>query len=58
MLQSGFLAIPKVQGSYGRGQNGAIDNDYVWGPKLDIGQTARTGTRKLNSLKMIAHFVL
>lgn len=40
MLQSGFLAIPKVQGSYGRGQNGVIDNDYVWGPKLDIGQTA------------------
>ncbi|MGX5817192.1 SusC/RagA family TonB-linked outer membrane protein [Chitinophaga lutea] len=40
MLQSGFLAIPKVQGSYGRGQNGQIDNDYVWGPKLDIGETA------------------
>ncbi|WP_341835332.1 SusC/RagA family TonB-linked outer membrane protein [Chitinophaga pollutisoli] len=40
MLQSGFLALPKVQGSYGRGQNGAIDNDYVWGPKLDIGETA------------------
>ncbi|WP_126244001.1 SusC/RagA family TonB-linked outer membrane protein [Chitinophaga rhizosphaerae] len=40
MLQTGFLAIPKVQGSYGRGQNGQIDNDYVWGPKLDIGNTA------------------
>lgn len=41
MLQTGFLAIPKVQSSYGRGQNGQIDNDYVWGPKLDIGETAR-----------------
>jgi hypothetical protein len=41
MLQTGFLAIPKIQSSYGRGQNGQIDNDYVWGPKLDIGETAR-----------------
>ncbi len=41
MVQSGFLAMPKTQSSYGRGQNGQIDNDYVWGPKLDIGQTAR-----------------
>lgn len=41
MLQSGFLAIPKTQSSYARGQNGEIDNDYVWGPKLDIGETAR-----------------
>lgn len=41
MLQTGFLAVPKVQGSYGRGQNGQIDNDYVWGPKLDNGGTAR-----------------
>ncbi|NLR79695.1 SusC/RagA family TonB-linked outer membrane protein [Chitinophaga eiseniae] len=41
MLQSGFLAIPKTQSSYGRGQNGKIDNDYVWGPRLDAGNTAR-----------------
>ncbi|MGN7724017.1 SusC/RagA family TonB-linked outer membrane protein [Chitinophaga sp. 22620] len=41
MFQSGFLAIPKTQSSYARGQNGKIDNDYVWGPKLDAGQTAR-----------------
>lgn len=41
MFQSGFLAIPKSQTSYGRGQNGKIDNDYVWGPRLDAGNTAR-----------------
>lgn len=41
MASLGFLAIPEVQSSYGRGQNGVIDNDYVWGPKLDIGKTAR-----------------
>jgi TonB-linked SusC/RagA family outer membrane protein len=41
MLQSGFLAIPESQTSYARGQYGAIDNDYVWGPKLDVGNTAR-----------------
>lgn len=40
MFQLGYLAIPKVQSSYGRGQNGEIDNDYVWGPKLDVGNTA------------------
>lgn len=41
MLQLGYLAIPKVQGSYARGQNGKIDNDYVWGPRLNAGNTAR-----------------
>ncbi|RDC58588.1 SusC/RagA family TonB-linked outer membrane protein [Pedobacter chinensis] len=41
MAQLGYLAIPEVQSSYARGQNGVIDNDYVWGPKLDIGGTAR-----------------
>lgn len=40
MLQLGYLAIPKVQSSYGRGQNGEIDNDYVWGPRLNAGNTA------------------
>ena len=41
MFQTGFLAIPKVQTNYGRGQYGEIDNDYVWGPRLDAGNTAR-----------------
>ena len=41
MFQLGYLAVPEVQSSYGRGQNGVIDNDYVWGPKLDAGNTAR-----------------
>jgi TonB-linked SusC/RagA family outer membrane protein len=41
MFQLGYLAIPKVQSSYGRGQNGEIDNDYVWGPKLDVGNAVR-----------------
>lgn len=41
MFQLGYLAIPEVQSSYGRGQNGQIDNDYVWGPRLDAGNTAR-----------------
>ncbi len=40
MASLGYLAIPKVQSSYGRGQNGVLDNDYVWGPKLDVGTTA------------------
>ncbi|WP_082120725.1 SusC/RagA family TonB-linked outer membrane protein [Pedobacter sp. BMA] len=41
MTSLGYLAIPDVQSSYARGQNGVIDNDYVWGPKLDVGGTAR-----------------
>ncbi|RXK61696.1 SusC/RagA family TonB-linked outer membrane protein [Lacibacter luteus] len=41
MFQLGFLAIPEVQSNYGRGQYGQIDNDYVWGPKLNAGNTAR-----------------
>jgi TonB-linked SusC/RagA family outer membrane protein len=41
MTSLGYLAIPEVQSSYGRGQNGVIDNDYVWGPKLDAGIRAR-----------------
>ncbi len=40
MVAAGFLALPEVQTSYGHGINGAISDDYVWGPKLDIGQTA------------------
>ena len=41
MTQMGFLAIPEVQTSYGHGINGEIADDYVWGPKLDIGKTAK-----------------
>jgi len=41
MFTLGYLAIPEVQSSYARGQNGVIDNDYVWGPRLDAGNTAR-----------------
>ncbi|MBV8251890.1 MAG: SusC/RagA family TonB-linked outer membrane protein [Chitinophaga sp.] len=40
MFNLGYLAIPKVQSSYGHGLDGKIATDYVWGPKLDIGQTA------------------
>lgn len=40
MFTMGYLAIPKVQTSYGHGQNGQISTDYVWGPKLDIGDSA------------------
>ncbi|RAJ76788.1 TonB-linked SusC/RagA family outer membrane protein [Chitinophaga dinghuensis] len=40
MFNLGYLALPKVQSSYGHGLDGKIATDYVWGPKLDIGQTA------------------
>ncbi|MFB6455386.1 SusC/RagA family TonB-linked outer membrane protein [Chitinophaga sp. Hz27] len=40
MFTLGYLAIPKTQTSYGHGLNGQIATDYVWGPKLDIGNTA------------------
>lgn len=40
MAALGYIAIPKVQSSYGHGLNGKIADDYVWGPKLDIGTTA------------------
>ncbi|MFT4202876.1 MAG: SusC/RagA family TonB-linked outer membrane protein [Chitinophagaceae bacterium] len=40
MMTMGYVAIPKVQTSYGHGLNGAIYTDYVWGPKLDIGDSA------------------
>ncbi|RXF68279.1 SusC/RagA family TonB-linked outer membrane protein [Arcticibacter tournemirensis] len=38
MMTLGYIAIPKTQTSYGHGLNGKIGNDYVWGPKLDIGK--------------------
>ena len=40
MFRAGWTAIPKAQTSYGHGLNGEIADDYVWGPKLDIGNTA------------------
>src|SRR5699024_329052 len=40
MFQMGYLAIPKVQTSYGHGIDGHLSTDYVWGPKLDIGDSA------------------
>ncbi|HOI80280.1 MAG TPA: carboxypeptidase-like regulatory domain-containing protein, partial [Petrimonas sp.] len=40
MFRAGWVAIPKAQTSYGHGLNGELADDYVWGPKLDIGNTA------------------
>jgi TonB-linked SusC/RagA family outer membrane protein len=40
MVALGYLALPKVQTSYGHGIDGQISTDYVWGPKLDIGDSA------------------
>lgn len=40
MFSLGYLAIPEVQTSYAHGQNGHISTDYVWGPKLDNGDSA------------------
>lgn len=40
MAALGYLAIPKVQTSYGHGIDGQISTDYVWGPKLDVGDSA------------------
>lgn len=40
MFTLGYLTIPKVQTSYGHGENGKITDDYVWGPKLNIGDSA------------------
>ena len=39
MATLGYIAIPKVQSSYAHGINGEISDDYVWGPKLDVGTT-------------------
>ena len=40
MFTLGYIAIPKVQTSYAHGIDGKISDDYVWGPKLDIGDSA------------------
>jgi TonB-linked SusC/RagA family outer membrane protein len=39
MATLGYIATPKVQTSYAHGINGEISDDYVWGPKLDVGNT-------------------
>ncbi|MFV0591452.1 MAG: SusC/RagA family TonB-linked outer membrane protein [Draconibacterium sp.] len=51
MVAAGFLALPEVQSSYGHGINGAISDDYVWGPKLDIGETAMQWDPVTKSMK-------
>lgn len=40
MISAGYLAIPKVQTHYGHGIDGHISTDYVWGPRLDMGDSA------------------
>lgn len=40
MFTLGYLARPHAQTSYGHGIDGKISTDYVWGPKLDIGDSA------------------
>ncbi|MCF3110389.1 SusC/RagA family TonB-linked outer membrane protein [Niabella sp. CC-SYL272] len=40
MFALGYVSIPKVQTSYGHGLDGKIATDYVWGPKLDVGDSA------------------
>lgn len=40
MLRAGYLAIPKVQTHYGHGIDGHISTDYVWGPRLGMGDSA------------------
>jgi len=42
MFEAGHLVLPKVQTSYSSGSGGAYyPGDYVWGQKLDAGNTAR-----------------
>ncbi|WP_460761244.1 SusC/RagA family TonB-linked outer membrane protein [Niabella terrae] len=40
MFTLGYVAIPEIQTSYGHGIDGKIATDYVWGPKLDMGDSA------------------
>ncbi len=42
MFEAGHLVLPKVQTSYSSGSSGTYyPGDYVWGAKLDAGNTAR-----------------
>ncbi len=57
MLQLGYLAIPKVQTSYGHGIDGQISTDYVWGPKLDIGDSAMQWnplTKRMENMPLVS----
>lgn len=51
MFRAGWVAIPKAQTSYGHGLNGEIAEDYVWGPKLDIGNTAMQWNPKTKQME-------
>jgi len=51
MFRAGWVAIPKAQTSYGHGLNGEIADDYVWGPKLDIGNTAMQWNPKTKQME-------
>jgi len=53
MFSLGYLAIPEVQTSYAHGQNGKISTDYVWGPKLDIGDSALQWNPKTKQEEML-----
>ncbi len=57
MIQTGFLAIPKIQTSYGHGTYGNIDDDYVWGPKLDVGTSANQWnpiTKQMENMPLVS----
>lgn len=57
MFQTGFLAIPETQSSYGRGSYGSLEDDYVWGPKLDVGTTAMQWnpvTKQMEDLPLVS----
>lgn len=57
MLASGFIAIPKIQTSYAHGIDGKISDDYVWGPKLDIGTTANQWnpvTKQMENMPLVS----
>lgn len=57
MMAAGFVAIPEIQTSYGHGLNGRLDDDYVWGPKLDIGKDTvqwNPLTKKLEVMPLVS----
>ena len=57
MFALGYVAIPKVQTSYGHGIDGKISDDYVWGPKLDMGDSAMQWnpiTKQMESMPLVS----
>ncbi|MGL5981235.1 MAG: SusC/RagA family TonB-linked outer membrane protein [Phocaeicola sp.] len=57
MITAGHIAIPETQKSYGRGIGGQLGDDYVWGPKLDIGQTAmqwNPKTKRMEEMPLVS----